>query len=145
MAQRMEQLNKAREEHGFTNLQTTDGRILFKRPNENKNNLFYHQKLMWCFCTIHERKSLCCFCKNLFFILGVLCIVFLYQKNCLTGIVPLINKLGYKKLISQFFNHCFIISFVKSVAMILLQILKSTNIFLVLIIILLSVKKRSNV
>ena len=34
-AKRMEQLNKAREEHGFTNVWTTDGRILFKRPNEN--------------------------------------------------------------------------------------------------------------
>ena len=38
---RMEQLNKAREEHSFTNVWTTDGRILFKRPNENKGNLFY--------------------------------------------------------------------------------------------------------
>ena len=41
MAKRMEQLNKAREKHGFTNVWTTDGRILFKRPNENKSNLFY--------------------------------------------------------------------------------------------------------
>ena len=41
-AKRMEQLNKEREEHGFTNVWTTDGRILFKRPNENKSNLFYH-------------------------------------------------------------------------------------------------------
>ena len=40
-AKRMEHLNKAREEHGFTNVWTTDGRILFKRPNENKSNLFY--------------------------------------------------------------------------------------------------------
>ena len=38
---RMEQLNKAREEHGFTNAWITDGKILFKRPNENKSNLFY--------------------------------------------------------------------------------------------------------
>ena len=38
-AKRMEHLNKAREEHGFTNVWTTDGRILFKRPNENKSNL----------------------------------------------------------------------------------------------------------
>ena len=38
---RMEQLNKVTEEHGFTNVWTTDGRILFKRPNENKSNLFY--------------------------------------------------------------------------------------------------------
>ena len=36
-----ELLNKSREEHGFTNVWTTDGRILFKRPNENKSNLFY--------------------------------------------------------------------------------------------------------
>ena len=38
-AKRMEQLNKAREEHGFTNMWTTDGRILFKCPNENKSIL----------------------------------------------------------------------------------------------------------
>ena len=41
MAKRMGQFNKAREEHGFTNVWTTDGRILFKHPNENKSNLFY--------------------------------------------------------------------------------------------------------
>ena len=40
-AKRMEQLNKAREEHGFTNVWTTDGTILFKRPSENKSTLFY--------------------------------------------------------------------------------------------------------
>ena len=34
-AKRTEQLNKAREEHGFTNVWTTDGKIIFKRPNEN--------------------------------------------------------------------------------------------------------------
>ena len=37
---RMEHLKKAREEHGFTNMWTTDGRILFKCPNEKKSNLF---------------------------------------------------------------------------------------------------------
>ena len=37
----MEQLDKVREEHGFTNVWTTDGSILFKRPNENKSDLFY--------------------------------------------------------------------------------------------------------
>ena len=41
-AKRMEQLNKAREEYGFTNVRATDGRILLKRPNENKSNLFYY-------------------------------------------------------------------------------------------------------
>ena len=40
-AKRMEQLNKARDKLGFTNVRTTDGKILFKRPNENKSNLFY--------------------------------------------------------------------------------------------------------
>ena len=40
-SKRMEQLNKAREEHGFTNIWTTDGKILFKCPNESKSNLFY--------------------------------------------------------------------------------------------------------
>ena len=40
-AKRREQLNKTREEHGFNNMWTTDGRIHFKRPNENKSNLFY--------------------------------------------------------------------------------------------------------
>ena len=40
-SKRIEQLIKAREEHGFTNAWTIDGRILFKRPNENKSNLFY--------------------------------------------------------------------------------------------------------
>ena len=54
---------------------------------------------------------------------------------------PLINKFVFKKLILQFFNHCFISSFIKFVAMILLQILKSIKTFLVSIIILLSVKK----
>ena len=43
------------------------------------------------------------------FILGVLCIVFLYRKNFLTGIAVLINKFVFKKLILQFFKHCFII------------------------------------
>ena len=35
-SKRMEHLNKAREEQGFTNVWTTDGRILFKRPNEKQ-------------------------------------------------------------------------------------------------------------
>ena len=39
-AKRIEQLNRAREEQGFTNMWTTDSRILFNRPNENKSNLF---------------------------------------------------------------------------------------------------------
>ena len=77
----------------------------------------------------------------LFFILGVLCVVFLYQKNFLTWIAPLTNKLVFKRLILQFFNYCFIISFIKFVAMFLSQILKSifsfNNYFIV--------KKKSNV
>ena len=68
MAKRMEQLNKAREEYSFTNVCTTDGKILFKLPNENKSNLFYDWKLMCCFCVMHEWKSLYCLCKNLYFI-----------------------------------------------------------------------------
>ena len=40
-AKRMQQLNKAREEHSFANVWTTDCRILFKPPNKNKSNLFY--------------------------------------------------------------------------------------------------------
>ena len=40
-SKRMERLNKAREEYGFTNVWTTDGRILFKHSTENKSNLFY--------------------------------------------------------------------------------------------------------
>ena len=40
-AKRMEELNKAREEHGFTNVLTADGRILFKRLKENKSSQFY--------------------------------------------------------------------------------------------------------
>ena len=67
------------------------------------------------------------------------------SKNFLTGIAPLIIKLVFKKLILQFFNHCFMISFIKFVAVILLQVLKSIKNFLVSIIILLSVNKRSNV
>ena len=59
----------------------------------------------------------------------------------MTGIAPLINKLVFKKLILQYFNQFFIISFIKFVAMILLQILKSMKEFLVSIIILRSVKK----
>ena len=35
-AKRMEQLNKAREERGFTNVWTNDGKILFKRSNKIK-------------------------------------------------------------------------------------------------------------
>ena len=70
---------------------------------------------------------------------------FLLSKRFLDGIAPLINKLVFKKLILQFFNHYFIISFIKFVAMILLQILKSIKKFLVSIIISLSVKNRSNV
>ena len=38
---RMEQLKKLREVHFSTNVGTADSRILFKRPNENKINLFY--------------------------------------------------------------------------------------------------------
>ena len=73
----MEQLNKAREENGFTNMWTTDGRILSKRPNENKSNLFYNYKLMWCFCVIHERKAFVAYVRIYFliFILGVLKII----------------------------------------------------------------------
>ena len=41
MAKRMEQLNKARKERGFTNMWAINGTIIFKRPNENKINLFY--------------------------------------------------------------------------------------------------------
>ena len=40
-ARKVEQLNKAREEPDFTNVWSTDGKILFKRPNKNKSNLFY--------------------------------------------------------------------------------------------------------
>ena len=69
-AKRMRQLNKAREEHSFTNVWTTDCSILFKPPNKIKSNLFYDWKLIWCFYVnvIHERRSLCCLFKNLFFI-----------------------------------------------------------------------------
>ena len=77
----------------------------------------------------------------LFFILGVLCDVFLFQKNILTGIAPLTNKLVFKKLILQFFNPRFIISCIKFVTMILWQILKSVKNCLVSIITLLFVKK----
>ena len=147
MAKTMEQLIQAREEHGFTSLWTIDGRILFKRQNESKSNLFYDQKLKWCFCVMHERKSLCCLCKNLFFIFyfGGIMRRFLLSKKLLTGRAPLINELVFKKFYLQFFNHYFIISFIKFVAMIMLQILKLIKNFLVSIIILLSVNKRSNV
>ena len=40
-AKRMEQLNKVTEDPVFTNVWATDGRIVFKCPNENKSNLFY--------------------------------------------------------------------------------------------------------
>ena len=36
-AKRMEQLKKVREGHRFTSVQTTDGRIPFKHPNEIKS------------------------------------------------------------------------------------------------------------
>ena len=95
---------------------------------------------------MHERKSLCCLCKNLFFIFyfGGIMRRFLLSKKLLTGRAPLINELVFKKFYLQFFNHYFIISFIKFVAMILLQILKSIKNFLVSIIISLSVNKRSN-
>ena len=41
-AKGMKQLKKAREEHGFTNVWTADGRILFKVPNVNKSNLYHY-------------------------------------------------------------------------------------------------------
>ena len=146
-AKRMEQLKMGREEHSFINVWTTDGRILFRRPNENKSNLFYDWKLICCFCVIHERKACFVYVRIcfLFFILWVLHMVFLYQKRFLIGILPLINKFVFKRLILPFFDHCFIISFIKFVAIILLQILKSIKKFLVSIIILLSVKNRSDV
>ena len=88
---------------------------------------------MWCFCVMHERKSLCCLCKNLFFIFyfGGIMRRFLLSKKLLTGRAPLINELVFKKFYLQFFNHYFIISFIKFVAMILLQILKLIRKFLV--------------
>ena len=41
-AKGMKQLKKAREEHGFTNVWTADGRILFKVPNVNKSNPYHY-------------------------------------------------------------------------------------------------------
>lgn len=38
---RMEQLKKAREEHGFQNVWTHDGKILFKENGSNSTKLFY--------------------------------------------------------------------------------------------------------
>ena len=60
-AKLMEQLNKVREEHSFTNVWTTDGRILFKCSNENKSNLFHDKKLMWCFCVYTRMEKLVLF------------------------------------------------------------------------------------
>ena len=37
----MEKMEKAKQEQDFTNVWTTDRRILFKRLNENKSNVFY--------------------------------------------------------------------------------------------------------
>ena len=37
----MEILKKARLKHGFTNVWTSDGEILYKRPTENKVKLYY--------------------------------------------------------------------------------------------------------
>ena len=107
----MEQLNKAREEYGFVNVWTAGCRILFKCPNESKSDIFCDYKLMCCFCVIHERKSLCCLCKNLFFIFYFGVRRFPLSKKLLTEIAPLINKVVLKELILQFFNHFFMISF----------------------------------
>ena len=41
-AKGMKQLKKVREEHGFTNVWTADGRILFKVPNVNKSNPYHY-------------------------------------------------------------------------------------------------------
>ena len=41
-ARRMKELKKARDEHGFTNVWTTDGKILVKLPNKNKGSLYYN-------------------------------------------------------------------------------------------------------
>ena len=38
---RMEELSKARNEHGFKNVWTIDGTILFKENGSNKAKLFY--------------------------------------------------------------------------------------------------------
>ena len=40
-ARRMEELTKARNEHGFENVWTIDGKILFKENGSNKAKLFY--------------------------------------------------------------------------------------------------------
>ena len=90
---------------------------------------------------------MCCLCKNLFFIFlfwGHYASFFFF-KNWLTRIAHLINKIIFKKHFifkKQFFHHFFMIFFKKFVAIILLQIWKSINKFLVSIILILSVKTK---
>ena len=38
---RMEKLNETREQFGFRNVWTSDGRILYKREGEESTNLYY--------------------------------------------------------------------------------------------------------
>ena len=103
------------------------------------NNLFYDQELIWCFFGIYERKRLYCLSKEFIFHFGSAMRSFPLSQKFL-DYDSTFNKLLFKELLLQFytFNHCFIISFLKFVAMILLQILKLIEVFLVAIIILLS-------
>ena len=84
---------------------------------------------MWCFCINVKARVVYIRIYFLFFILGILCVVFLYQKSLLTRVAALINKLVFKKPNLQFFNLCLTISFIKFAAMIMLQILKSIKKF----------------
>ena len=127
---------KGREQHGFTNVWTTDGRIILKCPNEKINVVFLCYK--WA-CVAYARTYF------LSFYFGGIMRHFSLSKNCLSGIAHLINKIIFKKHFifkKQFFHHFFMIFFKKFVAIILLQIWKSINKFLVSIILILSVKTK---
>ena len=64
---RMELLKKAREEHGFTNMWTTDGRILFKCSNEKKSNLFMIRNQCGVFVLYMNGKAFVAYIKFMYF------------------------------------------------------------------------------
>ena len=64
----MEQLKKAREEHGFQNVWTHDGKILFKENGSNSTKIFYGYVGQTSICIV-EKRRLCL--DTVFFHLGL--------------------------------------------------------------------------
>ena len=78
---RMELLKKAREEHGFTNMWITDGRILFKCSNEKKSNLFMIRNQCGVFALYMNGKAFVAYIKFMYFFFGGIMHNFLLSKK----------------------------------------------------------------